>query len=255
MQDKQTKHTDFNTLKRIVALALPFKKIVLFSVFFAISTAIITAARPFFIQKIIDINIIKLNGKGLNSAVFILFLLILSEFLLKYFFGVTTTTLGQNVLLNLRTKLFNHVQTMQFKFFDKTPVGIITTRTINDIEAINNIFSEGLISIIADVLTLLFVILFMLYTNWKLALVCLTTFPLILFSTYIFKEKVRVSFDEVREKIAQLNAFVQEHISGIRTIQLFNAQEKEFKKFEQLQKQRGSTTIISLPLKKEEGIV
>jgi ATP-binding cassette subfamily B multidrug efflux pump len=92
-------------------------------------------------------------------------------------------------MLDLRTKLFNHVQTMRLKFFDKTPVGIITTRTINDIEAINNIFSEGLITIVADVLTLVFVITFMVYINWKLALVCLTTFPIVLIATYILKRK------------------------------------------------------------------
>ncbi len=234
MNNNKVKSNDFATLKRVIKLAFPFKKLLLLSVFFAIFTALITAVRPFIIQRIIDVNIIERNGKGLGIATMVLFTVIFSEFILKYFFGINTTKLGQSIMLALRSRLFNHVQTMKLKFFDKTPVGIITTRTINDIEAVNNIFSEGLISIIADVMTLIFVIGFMLYSNWKLALVCLTTFPIIILATYIFKEKVRVSFNDVRDKVAQLNAFVQEHISGMRIVQIFNANEKEFKKFEKM---------------------
>ena len=232
MADK--KNSEWQTLKRVIQLALPFKQLLIISIVFAVITAIITAVRPFVIQQIIDINIIAKNGKGIGNATLFLLLIILAEFVFKYIFSLNTTKLGQYIMLQLRTKLFNHVQTMRFKFFDKTPVGIITTRTINDIEAINNIFSEGLISIVADVLTLIFVVVFMFISNWKVALVCLTTFPLIIWSTYIFKEKVRVSFNAVRDKVAQLNAFVQEHISGMRIVQIFNAQNKEFKKFEEL---------------------
>lgn len=231
------KGSDWQTLKRVVKLAMPFKNLFFLSISFAIICAFVTAVRPLIIQQIIDKNIIELNGKGLTVATLILLSVIISEFLFKYIFGLNTTKLGQSIMLNLRTKLFNHVQTMRLKFFDKTPVGIITTRTINDIEAINNIFSEGLISIVADVLTLIFVIGFMLYSNWKVALVCLTTFPIILVATYIFKEKVRVSFNDVRDKVAQLNSFVQEHISGMRIIQIFNAQDKEFKKFDKLNRE------------------
>ncbi|MEZ5025549.1 MAG: ABC transporter ATP-binding protein [Chitinophagales bacterium] len=234
MSEKELKSNDWQTLKRVLKLAFPFKKFLIFSIFFAITSAFVTAVRPFIVQQIIDVNIIALAGKGIGMATLVLLLVTITEFLLRYLFGINTAKLGQNIMLQLRTTLFNHVQTMRLKFFDKTPVGIITTRTINDIEAVNNIFSEGLIAIIADVLTLIFVIGFMFYSNWKLTLVCLTTFPLIIFATYIFKEKVRVSFNEVRDKVAQLNAFTQEHISGMRIVQIFNAQQKEFKKFEKL---------------------
>ncbi|MEZ5055165.1 MAG: ABC transporter ATP-binding protein [Chitinophagales bacterium] len=232
-----TKGNDWHTLKRVIRLAFPFKNLLFIAVSFAIITAFITAVRPYIIQQIIDVNIIALEGKGIEKATLILLAVTLSEFLLKYIFGINTALLGQNIMLQLRTRLFNHVQTMRLQFFDKTPVGIITTRTINDVEAINNIFSEGIISIIADVLSLVFVVGFMFYTDWKLTLVCLTTFPLILWATYIFKEKVRVSFNDVRDKVAQLNAFVQEHISGMRIVQIFNAQEKEFKKFDRLNRE------------------
>ncbi|MFN8282307.1 MAG: ABC transporter ATP-binding protein [Chitinophagales bacterium] len=234
MEQKQTKQGDWNTLKRILKLALPFRSLFYLSFTLGILVSIITPLRPYLIQITVDKNIIQQNGKGLEFMALILLLSLIIEFLVKYLFGLYSTMLGQNIMLYLRTKLFNHVQTMRLQFFDKTPVGIITTRTINDIEAINNIFSEGIINIVADVLTLIFVVSFMLFINWKLALVCLTTFPIIIWATYVFKEKVRVSFNDVREKVAQLNAFVQEHISGMRIVQIFNAQDKEYSKFEKL---------------------
>ncbi len=234
MTTKQKKGSDWQTLKRVIKLALPFKQLFFLSLSLGILVAIVTPLRPYIIQLTVDNNIIKQNGKGLEVMGLILLLTLVTEFFVKYLFGLHSTKLGQTIMLDLRTKLFNHVQTMRLKFFDKTPVGIITTRTINDIEAINNIFSEGLITIVADILTLIFVIVFMVYINWKLALVCLTTFPIILIATYIFKEKVRVSFNDVRDKVAQLNSFVQEHISGMRIVQIFNAQDREFQKFDKL---------------------
>lgn len=245
MATKQ-KGNDWTTLKRVIKLAWPFKNLFLLSLGLGILVSFVTPLRPYIIQLTVDNNIIRQNGKGLEVMGVILLLTLILEFLVKYLFGLYSTKLGQTIMLDLRTKLFNHVQTMRLKFFDKTPVGIITTRTINDIEAINNIFSEGLITIVADVLTLVFVIGFMVYINWKLALVCLTTFPIVLIATYIFKEKVRVSFNDVRDKVAQLNSFVQEHISGMRIVQIFNAQDREFQKFDKLNHEHYSANDKSV---------
>ena len=245
MATKQ-KGNDWTTLKRVIKLAWPFKNLFLLSLGLGILVSFVTPLRPYIIQLTVDNNIIRQNGKGLKVMGLILLLTLILEFLVKYLFGLYSTKLGQTIMLDLRTKLFNHVQTMRLKFFDKTPVGIITTRTINDIEAINNIFSEGLITIVADVLTLVFVIGFMVYINWKLALVCLTTFPIVLIATYIFKEKVRVSFNDVRDKVAQLNSFVQEHISGMRIVQIFNAQDREFQKFDKLNHEHYSANDKSV---------
>lgn len=231
---KLHKDGDWNTLKRVIRLAFPYKWLFIWTFFLGIAVSIITPLRPYLIQLTVDENIIKQHGKGLETMCLILVATLIIEFIIKYLFSLYTTQLGQTVMLKLRTDLFKHVQTMRLQYFDKTPVGIITTRTINDIEAINNIFSEGLITIVADVLTLIFVVAFMLYINWEIALVCLTTFPIVILATYIFKEKVRVSFNDVRDKVSLLNAFVQEHISGMRIVQLFNAQDREFKKFETL---------------------
>lgn len=234
MDNSKIKGSDWATLKRVIKLALPFRRLFFSSLLLGILVSVVTPLRPYLIQLTVDKNIIERNGEGLELMGMILLLSLIVEFLIKYAFGLNSTKLGQTIMLHLRTTLFNHVQSMRLRFFDKTPVGIITTRTINDIEAINNIFSEGIITIIADVLTLIFVIAFMVYINWKLALVCLTTFPIILFATYVFKEKVRVSFNDVRDKVAQMNAFVQEHISGMRIVQIFNAEQREFEKFDKL---------------------
>lgn len=232
--ERKKKGSDWATLKRVLGLATPFRRLFVLSFLFGILVAVVTPVRPYLIQLAVDHHIIELNGRGLEWIALLIFLSILGEFVFKYVFGYFSSNLGQSVMKYLRTKLFNHVEGMRLSFFDKTPVGIITTRTINDIEAINNIFSEGFITIITDLLTLIFVIGCMAFINWKLTLVCLTTFPVMIWCTYIFKEKVRDSFHEVREKVAQLNAFVQEHISGMRIIQIFNAQEREFNKFDNL---------------------
>lgn len=232
MNDK--KGTDWQTIKRIFSLTKPFRKKLILCLTLGILLAMVLPLRPILIQQTIDKDIIEQSGLGINTMSLFIFINIIIEFILKYSFSFQTTILGQSIMKYLRTQLFNHVSNLKPSYFDKTPVGIITTRTINDVEAINNIFSEGFITILTDILVLLFVILCMFFLNWKLTLVCLTTFPLMLWATYIFKEKVRKSFHTVREKVAQLNAFVQEHISGMRIIQLFNAQANEYKKFEQI---------------------
>src|SRR4051812_16294309 len=142
MEKKKFKEGDWPTLKRVIGLALPFRNLFFLSFFLGILVSIITPLRPYLIQITVDKNIIAQNGKGLEVMGLILLASLLAEFVVKYLFGLYSTTLGQTIMLDLRTRLFNHVQTMRLRFFDKTPVGIITTRTINDIEAINNIFSE-----------------------------------------------------------------------------------------------------------------
>lgn len=230
----EKKVTDWHTIKRIYNLTKPFKTRFYATLSLAILLALVTPIRPYLIQIAIDKDIVQQNGLGLELMCLLVFITIIFEFAFRYIFSLQSAILGQSIMKSLRTKLFNHVESLKLSFFDKTPVGIIITRTINDIEAVNNIFSEGFIAILTDILTLIFVIACMFYIDWKLTLVCLTTFPIMLIGTYVFKEKVRVSFHTVREKVAQLNAFVQEHISGMKIVQIFNAQEREFKQFEKI---------------------
>lgn len=126
----------------------------------------------------------------------------------------------------MRTKVYKHVITLKSRYFDTTPIGTSTTRTINDIEAINNVFAQGVITITADIITLLAVTGIMLYTSWRLTLIVFITMPFMILATYIFKEKVKISYQKVRTQIANMNAFLQERISGMKTVQIFNAEKK-----------------------------
>src|SRR5690606_6590453 len=157
-----------------------------------------------------------------------------------------TNMLGRTVVNDLRQAVFQKVVHQDLKFFDRTPIGTLTTRTVNDIEAINEIFSQGLISIIADVLTIIAIIGIMLYTDWRLTLISLSVFPILIIATYFFKESVRKSFHQVRNAVARLNAFVQEHITGMYIIQVFGAEEREQKKFRTINRAHRDANIKAI---------
>ena len=160
-------------------------------------------------------------------------------------FSYLTSWLGHRVVKDMRTKVFEKILALNLRQFDKTPIGMLTTRTINDIEAINDIFSEGLIPILADMLSIIAILSAMIYTNWQLTLVCIIPFPFLMVAAYFFKESVNSSFTSVRNAIASLNSFVQEHISGMQIIQAFTAEEREQKKFERISIKRRFRIPIS----------
>ncbi len=171
---------------------------------------------------------------------------ILLEAFLKYWFNYQSKWLGQAIIRQLRLQVFTHLLGRQLSFFNRTPIGTLTTRTINDIETINTIFSQGLITIVSDILTMLFVIIMMLWTSWKLTLVVLTVFPLLILSTYIFKEKVRASYEVVRSQISKMNAFLQERISGIHTIKIFRKEADEAQKFKAINRTYTQANLNSI---------
>ncbi len=150
---------------------------------------------------------------------------------LKYCFLYTTAKLGHSVIQDMRNRIFRHLTHLRLRYFDQTPVGISTTRTINDVEAINNVFAQGVITIVADFLTLGAVVAMMIYTSWRLTAIVFITMPFMVLATYIFKEKVNISYQKVRTQIAAMNAFLQERISGMKTVQLLHAEEKEARAF------------------------
>lgn len=237
---------DFSLLKRILGLAKPFRLEFIAATFLAILLSVVSPIRPFLIQITVDDYILKQDGKGLQIMALILIGTLILESVLRYFFIYTTNWLGQSVIKNLRVSVFEHVTKLKLQFFDKTPIGTATTRTINDVETINNIFSQGLITIIADLLTIFVIIAIMFVANWQLTLVSLATFPFIIYSTYVFKEKIKSSFQKVRNQVSKLNAFVQERITGMRIIQIFNAEEKEYNKFKAINADHRDAHIQSI---------
>jgi ATP-binding cassette subfamily B protein len=222
---------NFSLLRRVFHYAAPYKKQLYASVALAVLLAAVAPARPYLIQVTVDKYI---ANSLLRMVIYITIFqigLLLVETVMRFAFSYISSWLGQAVIRDLRMDVYNKVIRQNLRFFDKTPIGTLTTRTINDIEAINDIFSSGLISIIADLLMILSILIVMLFTDWKLTLISLSVFPFLIFATYIFKESVNKSFIKVRNAVAALNAFVQEHITGMALVQAFAAEKREQKHF------------------------
>lgn len=236
---------DWNILRRIFSYAKPYKKVFNWSVILTIAIAILSPIRPFLTQLTVD-KFILLNDKNglLNMIIFMIFLLIFQT-IVQYYHTFLTNTLGQNVIKDIRTDVFNHIIHLKLRYFDKTPIGQIITRTVSDLETIADIFSEGLIVIIGNILQLITIIAVMLYSDWRLTLVVLIPMPFLIIATYIFKEAIKVAFQDVRTQVSLLNTFLQEHISGIRLIQYFAREEQEFRKFKSINQMHRDAHIRS----------
>ena len=245
---------DISLLQRIFTFTAPYKKKFYWSVVLAILLAIMAPLRPFLIQITINEGIRDskaayfLSGPGafLIEITIIQIVLLILESIARFSFTFTSAALGQNVVKDLRNTTYKKVIKLNLAQFDRTPIGTLTTRTINDIESVNDIFSEGLIPIIADLLAIFSVLAYMFYTDWMLTLVCLAVFPVLIIATYYFKESVNKSFIKVRNAISALNAFVQEHISGMWLVQAFAAENTEQKKFEEINKRHLSSNIRAI---------
>lgn len=240
------KGKDLVLLRRLIGFTKPYRAIFILSGFLAVILAPLAILRPKLIQQMVDDHIFNNDLQGIIYLTLILIGLLFLEAILRYIFTYATGWLGESVVKDLRTKVFNHVIDLRLGYFDRTPIGTSTTRTINDIQTINDIFTQGIITIVADLLTLIAVLSVMFITSWKLTLVCLTTLPFLMLASYIFKEKVKVSFQKVRTEIAKMNAFLQEQISGMRIVQIFNAEEKEQQKFKTINRKYTQANLDSI---------
>lgn len=234
------------SLHRVFAYTRPYRSRFVWSVILSIVLAVMAPIRPMLIQYTIN-HIIR---EGLwNALVWITILqvgILLIETALRFLFTYLTSWLGQTVVRDLRNQVYQKVLNLNLTQFDTTPIGTLTTRTINDIESINDIFSEGLIPIVADILSIMAILAAMFYTNWQLTLVCLVPFPVLLIATYFFKESVNRSFTNVRNAVAALNAFVQEHVTGMQIVQAFAVEEKEAKKFRTINSHHRDANIHAI---------
>ncbi|MEL6718972.1 MAG: ABC transporter ATP-binding protein, partial [Bacteroidota bacterium] len=225
---------DWQLLMRVLRKAKPYRGIFIIATILTIIVAPIATLRPFLIQKMVDDYVFTSNLDGLYFFTFVIIGVLLLEGIIRYAFIFTTRLLGQSVIRDLRIQVFNHITSLKLTYFDRTPIGTSTTRTINDIEKVNDVFAQGIINIIADILTIFVILGFMLYSSWELTVICLVTLPFLAIATYIFKEKVKASFQKVRTQVTKMNAFLQERITGMRTVQIFNAEEEEMKKFKKI---------------------
>jgi ATP-binding cassette subfamily B multidrug efflux pump len=256
MSDKSSTKKIFNyaLLKRVFRFAAPYKNKFYGSLVLSILLAMLSPLRPWLIQLSINEGIrnqstahfIEGPGGFIIEITIIQLILLLLESACRFYFTFTTASLGQTVVKDLRISTYQKILRLNLKQFDTTAIGTLTTRTINDVESINEIFSDGLIPIIADLLSICSVLFYMFYVDWQLTLVCLAPFPILILATYFFKESVNKSFTNVRNAIARLNAFVQEHITGMSVVQAFAAEERESTKFKQINTDHRNANIKAI---------
>ncbi len=228
---KQGKAFDLGLLRRVYALAKPYQSKVYIAIFLTVLASFLGPIRPYLIQYTVDRYISVNDAKGLMLMCLLLGGILILQSGIQVWSTVLTNYLGQNVIKDLRLKVFDYLTGLKLLFYDKTPVGTLVTRTVSDIETIADVFSEGLINISGDILQIIFILIMMFGTDWKLSLVSLSVLPLLLYASYVFKEKVRISFEDVRNQVARLNTFVQEHIQGMQIVQLFNREKTEYDRF------------------------
>ena len=237
---------DFPILKRIYAFTNPYKRAFYLSVFLTLLLTFLSPLRPILVQYTIDHFVVNPNAEGLLRMTIIMIGLLLFQTLVQYFHTYLTNWLGLSVVKDLRVKLYRHIINLRLKFFDHTPIGILITRTVSDLENIADIFSEGLITIIGDLLTLFVIVAFMFFIDWRLTLISLSTIPVLFYATRIFQQGIKVAFQEVRTQVAHLNTFVQEHITGMNIVQIFNREDEEMKKFKEINRLHAKAHIKSV---------
>lgn len=240
------KKSDFSTLKRVVNLAKPHSFSFWISIFLSLALAVVNAVRPIYVKQTIDVAINDYEYNKVLLLALSVFGLIVIAALFRYFFIYITRYLGQSVVKDLRVKMFEHVIGLRLSFFDKTPIGTATTRTVNDIETVNNIFTQGLIQIIADLATIIFILCIMFYNSPIMALMSVSTLPILIYISYIFKNKVKVTFQKVRTKVSELNAFLQEHITGMKIVQIFGVEKQEFTKYEKINQAHTDANVDTI---------
>ena len=243
-QDKISgKAYDSRLLGRLAKYMRPYQGIFWVSVVLTILLAAVAPALPMLIEYTLDNYILNGQYKGLNSMLIVMLALLVAQTIIRYFHTLMTNTLGQSVIRDIRIQVFEHITNLRLKYFDNTPIGRLITRTISDLETIANIFSEGLIQIIGDLLQLVVILGVMFYTDWRLTLIILIPMPLMLWATYIFKEAMKSAFQDVRLWVSNLNTFLQEHISGMAVIQYFAREEQEMKKFDAINKEHRNAHV------------
>lgn len=218
-------------LKRVFQYVKPYRKIFILSIVLTILLALIAPARPFLIQHTLDNYIMKGHYNGLLTMTILMLVLLVLQAGIQFSHTLLTNTLGQSAIRDLRINVFNHISRLRLKYFDNTPIGQLITRTVSDLETIAEIFSEGLIVIIGDILMVIVIIGVMVYKDWALTLVVLLPMPLLIIATSIFQKAIKSAFQQIRTEVSNLNTYLQEHISGVSIIQYFAREEQEYKKF------------------------
>ena len=220
--------------KRLLRYVKSYKHIFIISIFSVFGLSIFGALRPVILEKIVDENLTQYSFDFFLQYILLMVLLLVLEVISNYSFIFNAGLLGQSVVKDIRVKLFNHIQAFKMKYYDKSSIGILITRTVTDMERIADIFGQGLFMILSDILKMLIVAIVMITMNWELSLIVFISLPFILLATKVFQKYMKLAFDEVRNEVANLNSFVQERVTGISILQLFAREKIEFEKFKKI---------------------
>lgn len=242
---KQPKFS-FSLFRQVMAMVKPYKSVFILTVVLTVVLAPLAVLRPKLVQIMVDKYIAVSDIPGMTMVALAIVGLLVVEVVLRYFFLYNADWLGQAVLRDMRVRVFRHISNLNLSYFDKTPIGQSTTRTINDIESINTVFSEGSVTILSDLMSIAAVLIIMFATSWKLTLAVLSVFPLLIWGSYKFKESVRKSYEKVRNHVSTMNSFLQERISGMRIVQIFNAEDREADKFKKINFDYTSANLRSI---------
>ncbi len=245
--EKKNKGLNLGLIKRILSYSRQYKKLFYGSIFITLSLSCMAILRPILISRTLN-NFVtnKESLTGLNNACILILAILIIEALMQVINIRITNILGQNIVKDLRNQVYRHVLSLKNSYFDNTPVGMLVTRTISDIESLSDMFSEGFIVITGDIIMLLVFIIAMFYNNWVLALLALSTIPVLFIATALFKNGVKKTFTLVRNAVAELNTFTQEHITGMKIVQLFNKEEQELEKFKIINEKHKMANIKSI---------
>ncbi|MFC5408795.1 ABC transporter ATP-binding protein [Larkinella bovis] len=237
---------DWITLRRLYAFVKPYQLHFYGLIFIILLSAVLAPLGPLLIRYTIDSKIGTGDYAGLTTMLMIMIAVLVMQGIIQFFNTYLSGWLGQHIIRDIRVQLYEKVLQLRLKFFDNTPIGRLVTRTISDVETLADVFSEGMAAIVGDILQLVLIIAVMFYTDWRLSAISLSMIPLMLLSTYIFKEKIKVSFNEVRTAVANLNSFVQEHITGMNIVQIFGSEKIEAGKFRQINNEHRKANIRSI---------
>jgi len=246
MSQPAKKNIDFTLFRRILSYTSPYKVKFYIAIFLTISLAIISIIRPKITGLIVGEYVINRDKEGLFIGSAIVLFILLFEAIGAYFRTYISQELGQNVIRDIRNQVFNHITKLKLHFFDNNPIGMLVTRVISDIETIADIFSQGFITIIGDILTIVFVLATMTYIDWELTLIVIIPIPILLWATNVFKNSIKEAFHEVRNEVSKLNTYVQEHISGIGIVKIFNREKTEAENFKNINRKHRNAHIKSV---------
>ncbi len=237
---------DSKLMKRLLTYIKPYKKYVIFAILMNIVVSALGPLRPYLTKIAVDDYIFKANYNGLLIIALLMFASLIFQAVIQYYLTYYTQYLGQKTIFDLRTQIFAHTQKLGLKFFDKTPIGRLVTRTTNDVESLNELFSSGIVMVFSDIFTIVWILAFMFFMDIKLSLVTLSVFPILVYGTFLFRKKVRESYRDVRLHLARLNSYMQEHITGMNVVQTFSKEKDEMNKFSRINRDYRESNIKSI---------